>query len=88
MATVESVMADYEAAFARWRTRGESAANIVRKLARAQAHWLAHNEWRQAGLFSVLVQGLVPEAPELHSALARVYTRRHQLVVQALEKKT
>jgi TetR/AcrR family transcriptional repressor of lmrAB and yxaGH operons len=86
VAAVESVAADYEAAFERWRARGKSAADIVRRLARVQAGWLTHNEWRQAGLFSVLVQGFVPEAPELHSVLARVYTRRHQLLVQALDE--
>jgi TetR/AcrR family transcriptional repressor of lmrAB and yxaGH operons len=84
VAAVESIAGAYEAAFASWRARGENTADIVRRLARSQAHWLAHNEWRQAGLFSVLVQGFVPEAPELHAALARAYARRQQLLAQAL----
>lgn len=84
IAAVEAIAADYEAAFERLRARGQSAAQIVRRIARAQAHWLAHNDWQQAGLFSVLVQGFVPEAPALHQTLARVYARRHQLLARAL----
>jgi TetR/AcrR family transcriptional repressor of lmrAB and yxaGH operons len=84
IAAVESIAADYEAAFARWRTRGRSAAEIVRTLARAQAQWLTSTEWQQAGLFAVLTLGAVPEAPELHSALARIHARRQQLLEQAL----
>lgn len=84
IAAVEAIAADYEAAFERLRARGQSAAQIVRRFARAQAHWLAHNDWQQAGLFSVLVQGFVPEAPALHQTLARVYARRHQLLARAL----
>lgn len=86
IAAIEAVAADYEAAFQAWRARGQSSAEIMRKLARVQAHWLVHNAWRQAGLFAVLVQGYVPEAPELHETLASVYTRRHQLLVRALEE--
>ena len=84
IAAIQAIAADYEAAFARLRMRGHSAAEIVRRFARAQASWLTHNDWQQAGLFSVLVQGFVPEAPELHQALAEVYARRHQLLVRAL----
>ena len=84
IAAIEAIAADYEAAFERLRVRGQSAAEIVRRFARAQAHWLTHNDWQQAGLFSVLVQGFVPEAPELHQALAQVYNRRHQLLARAL----
>jgi TetR/AcrR family transcriptional repressor of lmrAB and yxaGH operons len=86
IAAIEAIAGDYEAAFESWRARGQSAAEIVRRLARAQAHWLTHNDWQQAGLFSVLVQGYVPEAPELHETLARVYTHRHKLLVRALEE--
>jgi TetR/AcrR family transcriptional repressor of lmrAB and yxaGH operons len=86
VAAIEAIAADYEGAFAHLRERGQSAASILRRFARAQAHWLAHNDWQQAGLFSVLVQGFVPEAPELHQTLGRVYARRHQLLVRALEQ--
>jgi AcrR family transcriptional regulator len=84
VAAVESIAADYEAAFERWRAQGKSAAQIVRRLARVQARWLAQTQWREAGLFSVLAQGFIPEAPELHAALARVHVRRHQLLESAL----
>ncbi|HTU60739.1 MAG TPA: helix-turn-helix domain-containing protein, partial [Polyangiales bacterium] len=84
IAAIEAIASDYEAAFERLRARGHSAAEIIRRFARAQAHWLTHNEWQQAGLFSVLVQGFVPEAPALHDALASVYNRRHQLLARAI----
>lgn len=86
IAAVESIAADYEAAFARWRADGETAADIVRKLARVQARWLTQTEWRQAGLFSVLAQGAIPEAPELQQTLARLNARRHQLLESALRE--
>jgi TetR/AcrR family transcriptional repressor of lmrAB and yxaGH operons len=86
IAAIEAIATDYEAAFERLRARGQSAAEIIRRFARAQAHWLTHNEWQQAGLFSVLVQGFVPEAPALHDTLARVYARRHQLLARALDE--
>jgi TetR/AcrR family transcriptional repressor of lmrAB and yxaGH operons len=83
---VESIAAAYEAAFQRWRARGKSAAEIVRKLARLQAQWLTQTDWQQAGLFSVLALGFVPEAPELHTTLARIHARRQQLLEQALRE--
>jgi TetR/AcrR family transcriptional repressor of lmrAB and yxaGH operons len=86
VAAVESIAANYEAAFERWRAEGKSAADIVRKLARLQSRWLAQTEWRQAGLFSVLAQGFVPDAPELQEALARLNARRHQLLESALRE--
>ena len=86
IAAVESIAADYEAAFGRWRARGKSAAEIVRTLARAQAQWLTHTDWQQAGLFSVLTLGAVPEAPELHKTLARIHARRQQLLEHALRE--
>jgi TetR/AcrR family transcriptional repressor of lmrAB and yxaGH operons len=86
VAAVESIAADYEAAFERWRARNISAADIVRRLARVQAQWLANTGWRQAGLFSVLALGFVPEAPALHTTLARVHSRRQQLLEHALSE--
>ena len=86
IAAVESIATDYEAAFERWRARGKSAADIVRTLARVQAQWLTHTEWQQAGLFSVLTLGAVPEAPELHTTLARIHARRQQLLEHALHE--
>jgi TetR/AcrR family transcriptional repressor of lmrAB and yxaGH operons len=83
---VEAIAADYEAAFERWRGRGKSAAEIVRSLARLQAQWLTNTGWRQAGLFSVLALGFVPEAPELHATLARIQARRQQLLERALRE--
>jgi len=86
VAAIEAIASDYEMAFERLRARGQTAAEIIRRFARAQAHWLTHNEWQQAGLFSVLVQGFVPEAPALQDTLARVYARRHQLLARALDE--
>jgi TetR/AcrR family transcriptional repressor of lmrAB and yxaGH operons len=83
---VEAIAADYEALFERWRSRGVCAAEIVRRLARTQMQWLAQTEWRQAGLFAVLVQGFVPEAPELHATLATIHARRQQLLERALRE--
>lgn len=86
VAAIESIAADYEGLFERWRSRGRSAADIVRGVARLQIQWLSHTQWRQAGLFSVLVQGFVPDAPELHEALARIHARRQKLLERALRE--
>jgi TetR/AcrR family transcriptional repressor of lmrAB and yxaGH operons len=83
---VESIAADYEAAFLRWREEGKTAADIVRKLARVQSRWLAQTGWRQSGLFSVLAQGFIPEAPELQKTLAKLHARRHELLERALRE--
>lgn len=86
VAAVQSIATDYEALFERWRARGVRAADIVRRLARLQMQWLAQTEWREAGLFAVLVQGFVPDAPELHAALASIHARRQQLLERALRE--
>ena len=78
VAAIDAVAADYEALFARRRARGVSAANIVRGVAAAQAQWLKDTLWREGGLFSVLAQGFLPDAPEVQRALARVYLRRRE----------
>jgi TetR/AcrR family transcriptional repressor of lmrAB and yxaGH operons len=84
VAAIESVAADYEALFMRRRARSVSAANILRGLASAQAQWLKDTDWREGGLFSVLAQGFLPDAPEVHRALGRVYQRRRELLERAL----
>lgn len=86
IAAVQSIAADYEALFNRWRARGVRAADIMRRLARLQMQWLAQTKWREAGLFAVLVQGFVPDAPELHAALANIHARRQQLLERALRE--
>jgi TetR/AcrR family transcriptional regulator, lmrAB and yxaGH operons repressor len=86
VAAIESVAADYEALFAKRRARGVSAANIVRGLAAAQAQWLKDTDWREGGLFSVLAQGFLPDAPDVHRALARAYQRRRELLETALRE--
>ena len=83
---IEAIAADYAAYFASKRDAGLSAAQIVRELAGGQARWLERTEWREAGLFSVLAQGFVPEAPQIHQALARVYARRRGLLERALRE--
>ena len=86
VAAIDAVAADYEALFARRRARGVSAANIVRGVAAAQAQWLKDTLWREGGLFSVLAQGFLPDAPEVQRALARVYLRRRELLEGALRE--
>lgn len=86
VAAIESIAADYESLFERSRARGMRVAEIVRTLARLEMRWLEQTHWREAGLFSVLVQGFVPEAPELHAALASVHARRQRLLERALRE--
>jgi hypothetical protein len=59
---------------------------VYNRLARLQMQWLTRTEWREAGLFSTLVQGFVPEAPELHEALSRIHARRQRLLERALRE--
>ncbi len=84
VAAVEAVAVDYEAWFARRRARGASAAELVRKLAATQARWLTQTEWREGSLFAVLAQGFLPDAPEVHQALARANQRRRELFESVL----
>lgn len=86
VAAIASVAADYEALFARRRARGVHAADIVRKLAAAQAQWLKDTHWREGGLFSVLAQGFLPDAPQVQKALAQAYLQRRDLLEQALRE--
>lgn len=86
VAAIDSVAADYEALVAKRRARGVSAANIVRGLAAAQSQWLKDTQWREGGLFSVLAQGFLPDAPEVHRALARVYQQRREMLERALRE--
>jgi TetR/AcrR family transcriptional repressor of lmrAB and yxaGH operons len=86
VAAIDSVASEYETLFTKRRARGVTAANIVRGLAAAQAQWLKDTQWREGGLFSVLAQGFLPDAPDVHRALARVYQRRRELLEQALEE--
>jgi TetR/AcrR family transcriptional repressor of lmrAB and yxaGH operons len=86
VAAIDAVAADYEALYARRRARGVSAANIVRGVATAQAQWLKDTHWREGGLFSVLAQGFLPDAPDVQRALARVYQRRRELLETALRE--
>lgn len=86
VAAIASVAADYEALFARRRARGIGVAALVRELAAAQAKWLKDTHWRESGLFSVLAQGFLPDAPEVQQALARAYERRRELLERALRE--
>ena len=86
VAAIDAVATDYDAWFARRREKGASAAEIVRKLAAAQAQWLEQKGWREGGLFSVLVQGFMPDAPEVHAALARVDAQRRRQLAAALRE--
>jgi TetR/AcrR family transcriptional repressor of lmrAB and yxaGH operons len=86
VAAIDSVAADYEALFEKRRARGVSTANILRGLAAAQAQWLKDTDWREGGLFSVLAQGFLPDAPDVHRALARVNQRRRELLERALRE--
>lgn len=83
VAAVDSIALAYEALFLERRARGKSAADIVRSLARGQARWLEDTHWQQAGLFSALAQGFLPDAPQVQDALARCYRRRKTLLEQA-----
>jgi TetR/AcrR family transcriptional regulator, lmrAB and yxaGH operons repressor len=86
LAALEAVAADYDVWFTQRRARAVSGANIVRKLAAAQASWLEHTRWREGSLFSVLAQGSLPDAPELRAALARLNERRRRQLEAALRE--